>query len=52
MGSGGILKLGVPSLPSSAKVALCKQSEGEREGGGGGGEGGDAMAAIVEMEAG
>lgn len=30
VGSGGILKLCVPSLPSSAKVALCKQGGGGR----------------------
>lgn len=29
VGSRGILKLCVPSLPSSAKVALCKQGGGE-----------------------
>lgn len=65
VGSGGILKLCVLSLPSSAKVALCKQGEGQRErareaeerrGGRGlvwwGGERDKAMAAIVKMEAG
>lgn len=30
VGSRGILKLCVPSLPSSAKVALCKQGGGGR----------------------
>lgn len=64
VGSGGILKLCVLSLPSSAKVALCKRREGcrerdreEREGRAGGlwwrwrGEV-MVMAAIVKMEAG
>lgn len=36
VGSGGILKLCVLSLalPSSAKVALCEQRKGQREGAG------------------
>lgn len=44
VGSGGILKLCVPFLPSSAKVALCKQGGGGRLGEGG------VMAAIVRNE--